>query len=584
MCGFLGCLNGKLATARKMVNLNHRGPDATDKYETENLYILHHRLAIIGEEETAHQPMKSHDGTVVIAFNGEIYNYLEIADWMGQPKLAEDGDTRVLVELLATYGIKHLSMLNGMFSIVAYWPASGELYLIRDRFGIKPLYYSMLNDGVYFASEIKSLQSLIPKSFSSHHLQRYIDYGLYPSGKETFFDGIYQVEAGTWLKYSNGTQTEHRYYNLQAECQQSIKDKPSVEDYESLLEDAIRLRLRSDVPISLHYSGGTDSTALLLKTKDVWGWDFPITAFSMAFDEDEFDESRFAESYCSQIGVKHKKVTLSANEVPDLAEQLNYFEDEPFGGIPTIAYYKLNKVERNEGYIVSIEGQGGDETFGGYLYHAYLAMYDLAQSGKNSNLLNVLLQKYDVKLTQVIKTAENLIASGFISHTDLTNMADSTSPELKPEMFKNWLMSVQIYDILTNKIPRTLRFNDRASMACSREVRFPMLDHRVLSCGLALTHKQKYLDGFSKAPLRSIIRRHLLGAYAVPKRSVVTPQTNWLQSELKSWALERIDHLKRSALLPNESFDQVDIFYQNKNAANSFRIWQLINLSFMIDP
>ena len=226
------------------------------------------------------------------------------------------------------------------------------------------------------------------------------------------------MEAGTWVRRQNGAQEERRYFDLRAECGRLLEEKPDVDEYESLLEDAIRLRLRSDVPISLHYSGGTDSTALLLKTKEVWGWDFPIAAFSMAFDEPAFDESTLAESYCAQIGAQHHKVTLSAAEVPALAAQLHYFEDEPYGGIPTIAYYKLNMVEREKGYIVSIEGQGGDETFGGYVYHAYMAMYDLARSGANPALLKMLLQTYRVEPGQAVAAAERLIAAGFQAHTD----------------------------------------------------------------------------------------------------------------------------------------------------------------------
>ena len=582
MCGFLGCLDGDVAKSKAMAGLAHRGPDSSDEYSAGALYLRHYRLAILGTEETAHQPMTSRDGNVILAFNGEIYNYCEIASWMGQPGLADDGDTRVLVELLARHGMARLDMLNGMFAIAAYFRPAREFYLVRDRFGVKPLYYCQADNALYFASEIKSLRGLRPTPLDPERTRHYLDYGIYPGGTDTFFDGIRQVEAGTWVRRQNGAQEERRYFDLRAECGRLLEEKPDVDEYESLLEDAIRLRLRSDVPISLHYSGGTDSTALLLKTKEVWGWDFPIAAFSMAFDEPAFDESTLAESYCAQIGAQHHKVTLSAAEVPALAAQLHYFEDEPYGGIPTIAYYKLNMVEREKGYIVSIEGQGGDETFGGYVYHAYMAMYDLARSGANPALLKMLLQTYRVEPGQAVAAAERLIAAGFQAHTDLTDLREPATAR-RPEMFVDWLKTIQLYDILSNKIPRTLRFNDRASMACGREIRFPMLDYRVLACGLAFSHEQKYAQGLSKAPLREIIRRHLQGVYAEPKRSVVTPQTQWLRRELKDWAQERIDVLRQSAFLPMEYFDRADAFYRDENPTNSFYIWQLINLSFFFD-
>ncbi len=581
MCGFFGLVNADPARIAGAFNIRHRGPDSEGEYRDDELYLKHFRLAILGEEKYARQPMVSRDGSIVVVFNGEIYNYREIAEFLDEPDLASNGDTRVLVEFLSKYSLDKLDMLNGMFAMVIYNKQERSLSLIRDRFGIKPLYYLKSGNSLYFASEIKCFRGMTDLKLDREKVTDYLDMGIYPFGKETFYRGIVQVEPGTWVQYRDEEVKENIYYDLKKECMHLAERKLSVEEYESLLSESIRIRLRSDVPISIHYSGGTDSTALLLKIKEVWGWDYPIVAYTMGYCEEEFDESRLTEEYCSYVGVENRKVFLSPEEVPEYARVLHNFEDEPYAGIPVIAYYKLNMQERKSDYIVSIEGQGGDETFGGYLYHIYMAMYDLHRLGKHHSLLEKLLDVTSTTLDKVIKVSEKLTRSGFSSHTDLTDLRSKA--EKPVTMFMDWLRTIQVYDILQNKIPRTLRFHDRASMACGREVRFPLLDHNVLAYGLAFDHSLKYREGLSKYPLRMIIKRHMKQVYSVPKRSVVTPQTVWLRGRLKDWAFERIHILKRSNFLPETYFRVFDNFYNSNDMSNSFYIWQLINLSFFFE-
>jgi asparagine synthase (glutamine-hydrolysing) len=581
MCGLLGFIGADAGRPPAMRSLSHRGPDARDTYASGDLYIRHFRLAIIGAEKTAHQPMVSFDGNVRVAFNGEIYNYKELAAWMGQPQLQEHGDTRVLLELLARHRMERLDLLIGMFAFAAYFEDTRELFLVRDRFGVKPMYYLTRGGALYFASEIKALEAVRPLGLSEERAREYLEAGVYPSGRDTFFDGVMQVEAGTWLRYRDRRIATGRYYDLLQECR-ALQDGPlEVEGYEALLADAVKLRLRSDVPISLHFSAGTDSTALLLKTKEVWGWDFPITAFTMGYADPEVDESQLAADHCRRIGVEQRRVQLDAEEVPELAVALHDFQDEPYGGVPTIAYYKMNQVERELGYIVSIEGQGGDETLAGYRSHAFLAMLDLHASGEDPELLQLMLKAHGTDLTSAIRAAEALLAAGFRSHTDMTDLRARRGRPVEKHL--DWLKTIQLHDILVNKIPRTLRFNDRASMACGREVRFPLLDHRVLAYGLAFTHRQKFAGGLGKAPLRDIVRRHFPGVHTAPKRSVVTPQTKWFKGPLRSWVQERLALLRRTGFLQPQAFAAADEFFASSAPENSFPVWQLVNLSFFFD-
>ncbi len=561
-----------------MASLSHRGPNAENSFHRRSLYLKHFRLAIIGSHAVASQPMASLDRRVVLAFNGEIYNFKELAHLMGRSELARDGDTRVLVEFLATYGLEKLELLNGMFAFAVYFENSNSIYLVRDRFGIKPLYYLKEKGGIYFASEIKSLLSLRPFRLDHKRVINYLEFGSYPHDSETFYEDISQLTAGNWIKFSDDKYEKNRWYDLSEKIIDLREQPHSTEYYENLLEDSIALRMQSNVPMSLHYSGGTDSTALLLKLKESWCWNFPLETFTIAFNELDNDESSYAESYCEKFGVKNHRSYLCAEDVPVLARELHEFMDEPYGGVPTIAYYLMNQIEQEKGFIVSIEGQGGDETFGGYLYHVYLAAYDLYKSGSDPSLLELILKAHNLELMQVVQKAKRLINSGFKSHTDMTNLKNFNSGPV--DKFVDWLLTIQLYDVLVNKIPRTLRFNDRASMATGREVRFPLLDHRLLEYGLSLRHEIKYSGGYNKAPLRKIIRRHLPGAYISPKRSVVTPQTTWLQNELKPWALDNIEVLRSSGRIHSKYFRIVNEFYENPCPPNSFPIWQLINLSF----
>ena len=580
MCGFFGTFLGNQNLAKQMEPLDHRGPDASNYFQNKQLYFKHFRLAIIGNQENAKQPMFSFDGRVGIVYNGEIYNYKELAHAIGRKDLIEYGDTRVLVELLSVKGMSCLSKLNGMFSIVIYFKEKNEIVLVRDRFGIKPLFYKFQNGSIYFASEIKSLKKIFSNiNFDEKKIFNFLDDAEYPYAKDTFYKNIKQLEGGTFLKMNETGFKIHRWFCLKDYYNNFKKDNLSYEGYEYLLKNSIKLRTRSDVPISLHYSAGTDSTALLLKFKEVYGETVPITTFTMAYNEPSVDESILAEQYCKKININNHKVYLSAHEVPDLAKIVNKFQDEPYAGIPVIAYHKMNKIEKDLGFVVSLEGQGGDEGLGGYLYHIYLAAYDLYLSGSNNALFDLILKENNLNKKDVINKSEKLLENGFNVHTDMTDLK-TNKKKLKFEKFIDWLTTVQFYDILINKIPRVLRFHDRVSMSLGREIRFPLLDHRLITYGLALDVKLKYQNGLSKAPLRNIIKSKLKDVYRHPKRSIVTPQTIWLKNELRSWACDRIELLNEKKIIPNKYIVSSKKFFLEPNSQNSFKVWQLINLSF----
>ncbi|WP_027178982.1 asparagine synthase (glutamine-hydrolyzing) [Maridesulfovibrio bastinii] len=578
MCGIFGIYGPKAQTPPNCDNIEHRGPDSQGELRLNDLYFKHFRLAIIGEQKFASQPMLSRDGKIAIIFNGEIYNYKELASWLGNPSLAEEGDTRVLVELIAKLGSKCLPKLNGMFAFAAFNKETQSLIVARDRLGIKPLYYTTDDKSFIFSSEIKGFASSISLKMDKTKLDNYLKYASYPSKCETFYENIFQVAPGHFIEVSENGLNYNKFYDIQDDILKWIDKRPQISTYEELFENSIQIRMRSDVPVSLHYSGGTDSTALLLKMKEIYG-KVPVISFTMAFEGEE-DESCLTEKYCRDLGVENIKVRFDPEETPELSAKLSWLQDEPFGGIPAIAYYKMNIAERRQGFIVSLEGQGGDETLAGYLSHEVMGLLDMHEQGNAKECIMNMATQMNKPVEEIIKQGSAFFNSGFQGHVDMTDIR--TSSNCHPDIFVDKLRTIQLNDITNRKIPRVLRFNDRSSMGAGREIRFPLLDHRVVACGVALKHEDKFSSGLGKSPLRKIIERHLPDVACAPKRSVVTPQTRWLKGCLKKWALERIQILRDSNKIENHYFDRVEDFYNNPDPQNSFPVWQLINLSYFI--
>ena len=584
MCGFYGKFSNTVDVSSierylKKINLKHRGPDEYCKILKPNIEIDFFRLKILGGNKGS-QPMTSFDKNWLVAFNGEIYNYIELAKKINKSKLISSGDTRVLVEYIATKGVEGIKDMNGMFAMIIYNITSKKIYLVRDRFGIKPLYCKIENEILYFASEIKALPNSQPNQTS---IDSYLKTGKYPENRETFFKDIFQILPGTINSFYKNKITSKKFYSLIENIKKYKNKKRSFEEYEYLIEQSIRLRFRSDVPINIHFSGGVDSTALLIKIKETLGWDYPIEAFCLAFDKNNHLDYSYAKKICKLLNVKLNKVTLKSSEVPNLSKKLQYYEDEPFGGIPSLAMYKLNRVEKKRGFIVSLEGQGGDEGLGGYLSHIYLAIKDLFEVTPDSPLIKHLLRYIKTDLKTALSIAEKYIVSGFNAHQDLTNIKPNIYNKKIKKNF-GWLEAAQINNILADKIPRTLRFHDRISSACSRELRFPFLDHNVLAYGVSFDIKDKYELGLPKSPFIKIINRYLPNElFNNIKRSDASPQTQWLKNDLKLWAKKNINEVKNKIFLTKDFEQNIESMFNKKKIDNSFPIWQLINLNLMLN-
>lgn len=564
MCGIAGII-GNMDDRHKLmdqmlVSQHHRGPDFTGKFYLEKWGILgHNRLSIIDLNEDANQPFNSTDERYTIVFNGEIYNYIEIKAQL-QPlyTFRTESDTEVLLAAYQHWGKHCLDHFNGMFAFAIWDHQEKTLFAARDRFGVKPFHYTVYEGAFYFASEIKALWAAgIPKIPNASVWAGYFTYGTYGMPNETFWEGIQQLPGGHALEWENSVVHITKWYDFVGRVKSlpTLSEEEVIKQWTELALDSIRLRFRADVPVGINISGGLDSSLLVALVYRLFPNNDTIEAFTFYTGDDRYDELPWAENLIDQTSFPLNPVKLSASEVPELAEELNYFEDEPFGGIPTLAYSKLFKAAREMGILVLLDGQGMDEAWAGYDY--YLNKSDsLVQGSSRSPVRPECL------------------------NPDFRKLA--TKP-IFPIPFEDDLLNLQYRDLFYTKIPRALRFNDRVSMMYSTELREPFLDHRLVELAFSLPEHMKIKDGQQKWLARAIADEYLPNKLALaPKRPLQTPQREWLGHELAFWAKVKISKLEANKWFKEEALNQEVDLYMNGNQDNSFYLWQWINAGMIL--
>jgi asparagine synthase (glutamine-hydrolysing) len=562
MCGIAGIIGKQSsdeALAQMLAAQKHRGPDATAMYQDRGFCVLgHNRLSIIDLSEEGNQPMVDNFGKKIIVFNGEIYNYRELRDEL-KPfySFRTQSDTEVLLAAFHRWGQQCLSRFIGMFSFAIWDTSDKTLFAARDRFGVKPFYFHRSGDGLLFASEIKALWAGgVERRADTSVWASYFSYGTYGLPHESFWHGIEQLPGGYSLTYSleQGLKLS-RWYNFE-EC---IKSYPDVADrekegfYEQLLKDSVRLRFRADVPVGFNLSGGLDSSTLLAIV-DSFSEGRNIKAFTFTSGHKDYDELPWVERLLSDSSHELVECNLRSEDVPALAQKVAHFQDEPYGGIPTLAYSNIFKHARNCGVIVLLDGQGMDEAWAGYDYYV-----------KGNNTL-------------IQGTNSSPVRPGCLDPSFLKQAVELEYPQ----PFDNKLQNLQYRDLFYTKIPRALRFNDRISMMYSTELREPFLDHRLVEFAFAQPVAFKVINGQRKWMLRRIASKYLGDNIAMaPKRPVQTPQREWLVDSLKEWALEMMNTSANDWLDRVTAKEEWDNFCRG-GSDNSFYVWQWINTGLIL--
>lgn len=575
MCGISGIIGpqeGKRERLLKMVHcLHYRGPDAAGAYFSPDgqAALGHNRLSIIDLSDAGKQPMSDPSGRYWLVFNGELYNYLEIRQELGGDFRTET-DSEVLLAAYLHWGEMCLEHFVGMFAFAIWDEKEQTLFAARDRFGVKPFYYSFSKTGcLFFASEIKGIHAAgVLREMDPTTWATYLCFGLYEHSERTFWKDIYSLSPGHILRWKNGKIDLRKWYDL-AERVPEQDDSRSIsvvkEEYRELLMESVRLRFRADVPVGINLSGGLDSSTLLGLVHAVQGEDSSVKAFTFITGDERYDELPWVEQMLAQTRHPHCVSTLTVEEIPDLAHQVQIHQDEPFGGIPTLAYAKIFQMARQEGVIVLLDGQGIDEQWAGYEY--YMRVSD------------------DTDYQQVLGPVQGSQSRSTCPECLMPNFRDLAQPLASPQVFRSALQNMQYRDVRYTKIPRALRFNDRISMMFSTELREPFLDHRLFELALRQPRKYKIRGETQKWLLREIAQDLLpQGIVTAPKRPVQTPQREWLRENLKSWATDCIEHglsLYGGMWLDTAKVRSEWEAYQRGVSDNSFYIWQWISLGLV---
>ena len=543
-----------------LATIAHRGPDDESIWVDENgLSALgHRRLSIIDVSERANQPMQSSCSRYICAFNGEIYNYIELRDYLISKGaiFKTESDTEVLVEMFAFLGVDEtLRRIDGMFSISLWDRKNSSLYLIRDRVGKKPLYFYFLNNTLTFASEIKAIVSNKRESLNINlnSLSEFFKLGYIP-GNETIYEEIKEVKPGHVLEFSSKGIKENSYWSASFNQEIEITYQDALQEVDRLLRLAIKKRLRSDVPLGFFLSGGIDSGLIVALASELSG--SKLSTYTVSFEGSEFDESSSANLVAKKFNTNHQTLRAEIDLERDILFLVNQY-DEPFGdssAIPTMAVCR----EASNDLKVALSGDGGDEVFGGYrralaarmavsldrfgfkVPKASFALLKTLSLGGGSyrNKFSFMKRFFsgldEDSLQRYFIWAANGTghAGKEIFNTDFLKEQESV---LNQFLFQDQNIFQQITALdFNSQLPDALLVKmDIASMAHGLEVRAPFLDRDLIEFGMSLPMNIKIRNFRSKSLLRDLASSYLpKNIYSAPKKGFEIPLDAWLSNNL----------------------------------------------------
>ena len=557
-----------------------------------NLGFGFRRLSILDLSENGHQPMQFEEAGLWIVFNGEIYNYLELRDELKQfgYRFNSNTDTEVILKSYHKWGEACVSKFNGMWAF-AIWDSKNKiLFCSRDRFGIKPFYYNYEPASRFiFASEIKSILQVIDSTFDKQALFDSFAGGYSDHNKRTFFEDVKQLSGGHNLILQNGILSIYRYYDLES---QRIQDsfESSREKFKELLFDAVRIRLRSDVPLGYALSGGIDSSSIVgIASKINSGSN---NTFSMIYPGDNVDESFYIKKVIEKTGVNHHFVSPTPEDLLNDLDNFIWHQEEPFIGTSYFGEFKLRELIRKNNVKVSLEGQGADEIVTGYTSLLYPFFFDIISNFKLKKFIN----EYG-HFNKHLSNPAGILKSYFQRNkkSDIKYMFKKY-PYLNSEYFDEAGSSVgyfkpfnsgshlndELYKMLIySSIPQQLVRADKNSMAFSVECRFPFLDYRLVDYAINLSYDYKTKNGMTKYILREAMKE-LLPAEVYNRKDKIgfaIPNNSFNSGSVSKYFYELLSNIKDEKI----PFLSIHIFmdeYFSKSNESTFdwKFWKALSV------
>jgi asparagine synthase (glutamine-hydrolysing) len=617
MCGICGAvaLSGNIQSGAASYTKNmcdaliHRGPDDEGYYSDSTVALGMRRLKII-DLETGSQPVHNENKDIWVVFNGEIYNFPALRE-----ELIKKGhlfytksDTEVIVHLYEEYAQDCVTRMNGMFAFALWDLSKRRVLLARDRIGKKPLHYTQIGDTFIFASEIKAILRYpgVERQMDRISLSKYLAYEFVPAPR-TIFSGIHKVSPAELLMIENGAVKKKSYWDIEVDRRLNLTEGQITERVDSLLEDAVKIRLISDVPIGIFLSGGIDSSAIVSYMSRVSKR--KIKTFTIGFKEGSFDEVSYARRVADFFGTEHHERILEAGQMCQLLPKITDFLDEPLADASIIPTYLLSSVTK-EDITVAIGGDGGDELFGGYptyQAHRIAGFYERLPVCLRDRVINKAVERIpasfknislDFKAKKFISgisyppAVRHQIWLGAFSHIEIAQLLkDPGENSLPDHLFSEsigLMNSKKIADAVEQAMFLDLKLYlqddilvkvDRASMAASLEVRAPFLDYRLVELVWAIGLNSR-LKGFTtKYILKRILKNRLpkiiLGRQ---KKGFGIPVAQWVCGELKELVTDTLaeGRIKREGLFNHQYVARILKEHFSRKIDHRKKIWSLL--------
>jgi len=620
MCGIVGWANldakslsqntSEAVLHEMCERMKHRGPDSEGLWLDEQVALGMRRLSII-DLHTGEQPVYSEDKQIVVVMNGEIYNFRELRNDLEKcgHKFETQTDTEVLPHLYDEYGDAMLEHLNGMFAFALWDKRRKKLLIARDRFGEKPLYYGVFGNKLIFASEPKVLlqHPLVNPEINLNALRQYLSFDYVPA-PSSIYKNIYKLPAAHLLTVENGEVKTRRYWNLSFRKNGNTPTiKKAAQELREIISDAVRMRLVADVPLGILLSGGVDSStvaAFAVKHSSE-----RVKTFSIGFEEDSFDESKFARQVAEHLGTEHYEDKLSVEKAANLISEIGAWLDEPLSDGSLIPTFLLSRFVKKH-VTVALGGDGGDEIFAGYpMYfgHKMARVYDSIPRVLRSALIEPIVNNLPVSTKNLsfdYKAKRFVAASKYDSVTRHHSWFGSFSVEQQNDLLSKDVLAqtsgdiykgakdllkitdadteierMQFLDMNFYMAEDILTKVDRASMAVSLEVRAPFLDPRVAQFAASLPLEYKLKGSKGKYILKKAVEPLLPKAILQrPKKGFGIPIAEWLKGRLNPLMHDALapDKLKNQNLFNADYVQKLIKEHETGAASHHKQLWTLL--------
>lgn len=624
MCGIAGIL-GKIRYSRYTLTktsdlLRHRGPDdegfyihsAGKEYHCgytdtvsnigylnnladidpmliHDVAFVHRRLSIIDLTNEGHQPFKDNTGNFIITYNGEIYNYLELREELKHLGyiFRSMTDTEVILNSYKEWGEKCVNRFLGMWTFAIYNKLDNTVFFSRDRFGIKPLYYRLAGQNMFFASEIKGLPYFFETSNDINDVSFiHYTYGIPTNDNSTLFQNVYTIPAGcnAYYSLSDSSLTIDKYYDItRTNSNNSATNKNLLEEYKWLLKDSIKLHMRSDVEIGSCLSGGLDSSAIVsIASKNTRS---RFKTFTASYYNESIDETKFVRLLAAGTSnIDCYFIYPSSSEYLNNIDKLIWHQDLPIHSSSMFAQWQVMKLANEHCIKVLLDGQGADESLGGYSIFTGVYLWEILKSGNifsffseaNKIKNNRLVSPYRELSRVLFHSLPNVIAYFIKDRTRLPYSIFDTDikiPNKVKSIYSNFLNG-SVHNI-TNGLQELLRYEDKSSMAFSIESRVPFLDHRLVEFSLMINSSLKIYNGYSKYILRKSIENYAPSeiVWRKDKKGFVTPESDW-QKEISEIMRQYINECSFPGIIDKKKTLKVFSDYGKNNTFDS-QIWKL---------